>query len=59
VIAALAILAGAIEAAMADYNEPARLRREASAAAPGEREPVTPLRPRRPSPQVQQERKAA
>jgi hypothetical protein len=59
VIAALAILAGAIDAAMAAYDEPATVRREASAAAPGEREPVTPLRRRRPSPQAEQGRKAA
>jgi hypothetical protein len=58
-IAAVAILAGAIDAAMSDYDEPAAGRTGAGAAGPSESEPVAPLRRRRPSPQDEQDRKAA
>jgi hypothetical protein len=58
-IAAVAILGGAIDAAMSDYDEPAARRTGVSAAASGEREPVTLLSRRRPSRQGEQERKAA
>ena len=66
-IAAVAILAGAIDAAMSDYDEPAAGRTGAGAAAPHEREPVapllrrqpTPLSRRQPTPQDRQDRKAA
>jgi hypothetical protein len=57
--AALAILAGAIDAAMSDYGEAAAGRTGVDAAASKEREPVAPLRRRRPSPQGGQDRKAA
>jgi hypothetical protein len=57
--AALAILAGAIDAAMSDYGEPPAGRTGVDAAASKEREPVAPLRRRRPSPQGEQDRKAA
>jgi len=58
-IAALAILAGAIDAAMSDYDEPAAGRTGVSAEAPREREPVTPLSRRQPTQQDGQDRKAA
>jgi hypothetical protein len=59
-IAALAILAGAIDAAMSDYSEPAARRTGAGAAAPHEREPVAALRRRQPTDrQTGQDRKAA
>jgi hypothetical protein len=58
-IAALAILAGAIDAAMSDYDEPAAGRTSVGAAARHEREPVAPLRRRQSSPQDGQDRKAA
>jgi hypothetical protein len=58
-IAAVAILAGAIDAAMSDYDPPAVGPTEAGAAAHSEREPVTPLSRRRPGPQDEQDRKAA
>jgi hypothetical protein len=59
VIAALAILAGAIDAAMSDYGELPASRTEVSTAAPSEREPVVLLWRRGPNPQAEQERKAA
>jgi hypothetical protein len=59
VMAALAILAGAIDAAMSDYDEPAARRTEVGAAAPSEGEPVAPLWRRRPRPQEEHQRKAA
>ena len=58
-IAAVAILAGAIDAAMSDYEAPPAGRREVDAAAPSDREPVAPLSRHRPSPQAEQKRKAA
>lgn len=58
-IAALAILAGAIDAAMSDYDEPAAGRAGVGAAAHHEREPVAPLRRRQPTQQSGQDRKAA
>jgi hypothetical protein len=59
-IAAVAILAGAIDAAMSDYDEPAAGRTGAGAAAPHERAPVAALRRRQPTDrQTGQDRKAA
>jgi hypothetical protein len=57
--AAVAILAAAIDAAMSDYGEPAAGRTGVGAEVTHEREPVAPLRRRRPSSQGEQERKAA
>lgn len=58
-IAAVAILAGAINAALSDYDEPPAGRTGVGAVAPHEHEPVAALRRRRPSPQDGQQRKAA
>jgi hypothetical protein len=58
-IAAVAILAGAIDAAMSDYDEPAAGGTAVDAAAAHEHEPVVALRRRGPSPQDERERKAA
>jgi hypothetical protein len=59
-LAAVAILAGAIDAAMSDYGEPAGGRTGGRAAVPDESEQVAPLAPRQPTDrQTGQDRKAA
>jgi hypothetical protein len=58
--AAVATLAGAIDAAMSDVNEPAGGRTGEGAAAPDESEPIAPLAPRQPTAQrAGPDRKAA